>query len=103
MMAQSASPILIFENTNKSNKIMHCVYFFFLSGGCEDKDIIWAFFTNLSIESIYLSLELREKLSYLQNYHSTFFFNTVHDLITFSIVFTNKMCMADSAPPPNQN
>ena len=43
---------------------------FFLSGGCEDRDILWAFFTNLSIESLYLSLELREKWPYLQNYHS---------------------------------
>ena len=33
---------------------------FFLSGGCEDRDILWSFFTNLSIESIYLSPELRE-------------------------------------------
>ena len=42
---------------------------FLQSGGCEDRDILWAFFTNLSIETIYLSLELREKWPYLQNYH----------------------------------
>ena len=53
----------------------------FLSGGCEDMDILWAFFTNSSIESIYLSFELREKLPYLQNYHSIFFFNTARSLI----------------------
>ena len=41
---------------------MHCVEFF-LSGGCEDTDKLWAFFTNLSIESIYLSFELREKMA----------------------------------------
>ena len=68
---------------------MHCVDFF-LSGGCEDRDILWEFFTNLSIETTYLSPELREKWPYLQNYQSNFFFNTVHNLITFSIVFTNK-------------
>ena len=69
---------------------MHCVEFF-LSVGCEVRDILWAFFTNLSIESIYLSPELREKWPYLQNYQSkTKKINTVHNLITFSIVFTNK-------------
>ena len=34
---------------------------FFLSGGSEKRDIVWAFFTNLSIKSIYLSIELSEK------------------------------------------
>ena len=38
---------------------------FFLSGGCEDRDILLAFFTNLTIEYIYLSPELREKWPYL--------------------------------------
>ena len=70
---------------------MHCVEkFFFLGGGCENRDILWAFFTNLSLESIYLSPELREKWPYLQNYQSKKKFTTVHNLITFSIVFTNK-------------
>ena len=32
--------------------------------GCEDRDILWAFFTNLSIESIYLSNYL---LNYVKN------------------------------------
>ena len=41
-------PNFIFENNRKSNKIMHCVDFF-LNDGCEDRDILWAFFTNLSI------------------------------------------------------
>ena len=62
---------------------------FFLSDGCEDRDMLWAFFTNLSIEYIYLSIELCEKWPYFQNYHSKKI-NTVHNLITFSIVFTNK-------------
>ena len=70
---------------------MHCVEFF-LSGGCEDRPISWAF------SRIY-----RSKLSiYLQNYvkNGLIFkttnqkkkkkINTVHNLITFSIVFTNK-------------
>ena len=52
---------------------------------------IGPFFTNLSIESIYLSLQLRQKWSYLQNYHSNFFFNTVHNPITFSIVFKKNV------------
>ena len=65
--AQSAPPpYFICENNRKSDKIMHCVEFFFLSGGCEDREILWAFFTNLSIESIYLSPELREEWPYLQ-------------------------------------
>ena len=88
--AQSAPPIFICENNRKSNKIMNCVEIFFLSDICEDRDILWAFFTNLSIEPIYLSLELREKWPYLQNYQSKKILNTVHNLITFSIVFTNK-------------
>ena len=49
------------------------------------------FFTNLSIKSIYLSIELREKWPYLQNYHSKKNFNTVHTLIAFSFVFTKKI------------
>ena len=72
----STPPIFICENNRKSNEIMHCVDFF-LSGGCEDRDILWAFFTNSSIESIYLSLELREKWPYIQNDHSNFFFQHI--------------------------
>ena len=45
---------------------MPCVEIF-LIGGCEDRDILWAFFTKLSLEAIYLSPELREKWPYLQN------------------------------------
>ena len=36
----------------------------FLSCGCEDRPILWAFFTNLSLETIYLSPELLEKWLY---------------------------------------
>ena len=32
-------PIFICENNRKSNKIMHCVEFFFLSGSFEDRAI----------------------------------------------------------------
>ena len=60
MMARLKILVLIGENNRKSSKIKHCVDLF-LSGGCEDRDIFWAFFTNLSIEIIYLSPELREK------------------------------------------
>ena len=42
-----------------------------------------AFFTNLSIESIYLFIELREKWPYLQNYHPKKKFNTVYNHILF--------------------
>ena len=43
------------------------VYFtmIFFSGGCEERLILWAFFTNLSLETIYLSPKLREKWPYL--------------------------------------
>ena len=43
-------PIFICENNRKRKKIMHCVEIFLLSGGCKDRDIVWAFFTNLSID-----------------------------------------------------
>ena len=47
---------------------MHCVEKqFFFSGGCEDMPILQAFFTNFSLETIYLSPDLREKWLYLQN------------------------------------
>ena len=83
---------------------MHCVdFFFFMSGGCENRDVLWAFFMNLSIETIYLSPELREKCPYLQNYQSKKKINTVHNLITFSIVFTNKNRGGTLSPPPHQN
>ena len=39
--------------------------FFFFSGGFEGRTILWAFFTNFSLETIYLSPELREKWPYL--------------------------------------
>ena len=38
-------PIFLSENNRKSKKIMHCVEFF-LSGVCEDRAILWSFFTN---------------------------------------------------------
>ena len=41
-----------------------------------------------------------EKLPYLQNYQSKFFFNTVHNLITFSIALTNKNRGGTLCPPP---
>ena len=50
--------------------IMHSVDFFFFSGGCDDMPILLAFFTNFSLETIYLSAELREKWPYLENYQS---------------------------------
>ena len=40
---------------------MHCVEKKNLSGGCEDRPILRAFFTDLLLETIYLSPELREK------------------------------------------
>ena len=43
-------PFLFVKTIEKSNKIKHCVDLFFSSGGCEDRDILWAFFTNLSID-----------------------------------------------------
>ena len=62
----------------------------FFSGGCEDRPILWAFFMNLSLETIYLSSELREKMALSLKLPINLFFNTAHNLITFSIVFTKK-------------
>ena len=58
--AQSA-PLFLFVKTIEKVIRLCTMLNFFLSGGCEDMDILWAFFINLSIESIYLSPELREK------------------------------------------
>ena len=64
---------------------------FFLSVGCEDRDILWAIFTILSIESIYLSLELCEKWPYLQNYHSKFVFLSTQCIILLLFLLFSKM------------
>ena len=37
--AESVNTNFICENNRKSNKIMHCVFFFFLSGSFEDRAI----------------------------------------------------------------
>ena len=58
-------PIFTSENNRKSDKIMRCVEKKKFSCGYEDMTILWAFFTNLSLEPIYLSPELREKWPYL--------------------------------------
>ena len=44
----------ICENNRKSDKIMHCVEEKKISGGFEDRPILWTFYTNLSLETIYL-------------------------------------------------
>ena len=80
-------PIFVCENNRKSDKIMHCVEKKF-SGGCEDRPILWAFFTNLSLETIYLSPELREKWPYLQNSHSKFFFSTQCIILLLFLLFS---------------
>ena len=36
------------------------IFFFYFSGGCEDMPILQAFFTNFSLETIYLSPDIRE-------------------------------------------
>ena len=56
-------------------------------GGCEDRDILWAFFMNLSI---YLQNYVKNGLIFKTINQRNFFFNTVHNLISFSMVFTNK-------------
>ena len=43
------------ENNRKSDKIMHCVDFFFFSGGCEDN----GYFSRFFCSKLYI---------YLQNY-----------------------------------
>ena len=54
-------PLFLFVKTIEKVIVLCAVLNFFWGGGCEDGDILWAFFTNLSIEPIYLSHELREK------------------------------------------
>ena len=73
-------PLFFFLKTIEKLIRLCTVLNFFLSGGCEDRDMLWVFLTNLSIESIYQSLELREKWPYLQNYQHIFF-NTLHKLV----------------------
>ena len=69
-VAQSAPPpLFLFVKTIEKLIRLCTVLKFFLSGGCENRDMLLVFLTNLSIESIYLSLELRKKWPYLQNYH----------------------------------
>ena len=65
-------PILFVKTIEKVIRLC-TVLIFFLSGGCEDRDISWAFFTNLSLESIYLPTEVRENCPYFQNYHLIFY------------------------------
>ena len=43
------SPLVLFLKT-KEKVIRLSTVHFFLSGGCEDRAILWAFFTNLSID-----------------------------------------------------
>ena len=51
---------------------MHCVEEKKMSGGCEDRPILWAFFTNLSPETIYIFI-------YIQNSGKTaHFFKTTN-------------------------
>mgnify|MGYP001418915763 CR=1 FL=1 len=44
------SPLFLFVKTIEKVIRLSTVLIFFLSGGCEDRDILWAFFTNLSID-----------------------------------------------------
>ena len=76
---------------------MNCVDFV-LSGGCEDRDILWAFFTNLSIESIYLSPELRKNGLIFKTTDQKKI-NTVHNLITFLLFSQIKLVWTDSVHP----
>ena len=78
---------------------IYIVLFLFLGGGCEDRDILWSFFTNLSIESIYLSPELREKWPYLQNCHSKIFFSTQCIILLPFLSFSKKL-RGDTFNPP---
>ena len=75
------------------------IFFFFLCGGCKDRDILLAFFTNLSNESIYLSTELREKWPYLQNYLSIFFSTQCIILLLFLLFSQIKIGGGHFEPP----
>mgnify|MGYP001284833861 CR=1 FL=1 len=67
---------------------MHCVEILFFSGGCEDNGHFSRFFC--SKLSIYLQNYVKNGLIFKTANQIIFFFNTVHNLITFSMVFTNK-------------
>ena len=85
----------ICENNRKSNEIMHCIDFFSWLVVLK----IWAFLHDSSIYLLWVDIttvpppphqvEISEKCQNLQSYNSTKI-NAVHNLITFSIVFTNK-------------
>ena len=48
---ESAPPLFFFLKTiEKVIRLLSTVLTFFLSGGCEDRVIVWAFFTNLSVD-----------------------------------------------------
>ena len=40
MIGAQSPPIFICENNRKSNKIMHCIEIFFMSGSFEDRAIV---------------------------------------------------------------
>ena len=61
--------------------------FFFFSGGCEGRPILRAFFG--SKLSIYLQNYVKNGLIF-KTANLLFFFNAVHNLITFFMVFKNK-------------
>ena len=90
-------PIFICENNRKYNKIMHCVDFF-LSGSFEDRTTFHVIQLSNDGGGPYVPITIDR---FVKNVHNMalsshpplknfFFFNTVHNLITFSIVFTNK-------------
>ena len=69
-------------------------------GGCDDRDILWAFFTNLSLESIYLSPELRKKWPYFQNYRSILFLTRFIILLIFLLFSQIEIGVGTLCPPP---
>ena len=85
--AQSAPPLFLFEKTIEK-VIRLCTVLSFFSGSFEDKTI---FHVIQEIDSIDKFVKnVHNICPYLHNYHSKKKINTVLNLITFSIVFTNK-------------
>ena len=70
-----------------------------MSGACEDRDILWSFLTNLSIESIYLSTDLREKWPYLQNYLLLHIYFNERQSVQHNIIWHNYNTVYTTTTP----
>ena len=70
---------------------MQYVNFFFFSGGCEDRLILWAFFTNLVLETIYLQNYLKNGLIFKTTNQRIFFSTQCIILLLFLLFLQIKI------------